>query len=223
MTTAAARFTLECGRKRPQPVPVAKLARAAFMAAVAVLSVQYMASASDGDPPSMPDFAEVKKTVERYLDSIEEYRPGDLIFREQIGPLFARIEAIGWKVDNRTEIEARLVSEQSFLGKSLSTKAGRKFMRQVTRYPYAFDRLEHMANLPQGQRTIRDLIRGPDGYKMIEYMTTSPGGKELGRMLSNTPRGKGFNAPTERVYTADDLVASLKSSHESAVAASASR
>ena len=56
-------------------------------------------------------------------------------------------------------------------------------------------------------------VTDPDGYKLFEYMTTSKGGKALGEQLSNSRRGRNFNKPTGRIYTAKGLIERLKLSH----------
>jgi hypothetical protein len=87
-------------------------------------------------------------------------------------------------------------------------------MRSVSEYPDAYDRLDRMSQLRNGQRTVRDLIRGPDGYKLIEYMTTASGGEHLGDMLADGPGGQGFNKPTGNIYTAGQLLEALHKSYE---------
>jgi len=87
-------------------------------------------------------------------------------------------------------------------------------MRQISKYPGAYDRMDHLSQLPRGQRMLGDLVKGPDGYKMIEYMATAKGGQQLGKMLSETPKGHHFNRPTGRIYTAEQLLAQLKSRFE---------
>jgi hypothetical protein len=99
------------------------------------------------------------------------------------------------------------------LVKRLRSKEGKKFMRQAARYPQAYDRLDHLERLPDGQRILKQLIEGPDGYKLIEYLATAPGGKNMGQMLSSTPKGKKFNESTGRIYTQEQLLTRLKQSY----------
>jgi hypothetical protein len=49
---------------------------------------------------------------------------------------------------------------------------------------------------------------------MIEYMTTTKGGKNLGKYLSKAKTGKGFNAPTNRIYTEKQLIQAIKLAYE---------
>ncbi len=129
------------------------------------------------------------------------------------------------------QILERVPAKDEFLAEQLRTPGGRKFMRQISRYDDAYDRLDRLSRLPHGQQTVIDLIRGPDGYKMLEYMTTTPGGEALGEQLSNAPKGKNFNRTTGRIYTAETLLkrleqsraATLKSAKPTGLAGSTSR
>ncbi|MBU4272528.1 MAG: hypothetical protein KKE86_05480 [Planctomycetes bacterium] len=169
--------------------------------------------------PIPPFFAEIRQTVLGYFKDQPNYRPGDLITRKKVEPLLVRLQEMGLPLPEKKEILDAVPVEGEFLAGQLSTPAGWKFMRQISRYPDAYDRLDRLSRLPRGRQTVRDLIRGPDGYKMIEYMTTAAGGKELGKMLSNSPNGKKFNAPTGRVYTAEILLERLEQSRAASVKA----
>ena len=165
---------------------------------------------------SLPALAKVKNVVARHFDALPDYRPGDLISRGQLEPLFGRLERTGWNVADRKEILEATPADTDFLVRQLRTQPGRKFMRQVAAYPEAYDRLDRLSRLPHGKKTIKALIRGPDGYKMIRYLTTTPGGRELGKQLSNAPKAAAFNKPTARIYTVELLLRRLKQSHAAA-------
>jgi hypothetical protein len=130
--------------------------------------------------------------------------------------LFRRLEKLGWKVADRREMLDRVPADNELLVRELRTSAGRKFMRQMDRYPDAYDRLDRLTHMPQGTSTLKRLVAGPDGYKLIEYLTTASGGREMGKMLSDTPRGRGFNRSTDRIYTQQLLMESLKRSYKEA-------
>ncbi len=177
------------------------------------------ATESRAEDKLIPPFTEIRQTVLGYFENQPNYRPGDLITRKKVEPLLVRLQEMGLPLPEKKEILDAVPVEGGFLAKQLSTPAGRKFMRQISRYPDAYDRLDRLSRLPRGQQTVRDLIRGPGGYKMIEYMTTAAGGKELGKMLSNSPKGKKFNAPTGRIYTAKILLKRLEQSRAESVKA----
>ncbi len=83
----------------------------------------------------------------------------------------------------------------------------------MAKYPEGYDRLDRMVRLPRGEIFTEDLIHNPGGYQMVEYMATAQGGIEMGKMLSETPKGKNFNQPTGRIYTAEQLIARVKKSY----------
>ncbi len=167
----------------------------------------------------IPPISEIRRTVLDYFEDQEDYRPGDMITREQIEPLLERLREKGLPLPDAKEILDSVPEKGEFLVDQLGTPAGRKFMRRIARFPEAYDRLDRLGRLPRGKRTVADLIRDPGGYKMIEYMTTAAGGKELGRMLSNSPKGKNFNRPTGRTYTAELLLERLERSRAESIKA----
>ena len=175
-----------------------------------------LASAADGQK-GPTSFTEIKRAVLRHFDKTPDYRSGDIISRSDVESLFGRLERLGWTAADRKEILKAVPADNNFLVKQLRAPAGRKFMRNIAKYPDAFDRLDRLSRLPYGKNTIKALIRGPDGYKMIEYMTTTHGGRQMGKMLSDAPKGTGFNKPTGRIYTVKQLLTRLKQSYESAI------
>jgi hypothetical protein len=156
--------------------------------------------------------SEIEEIVLRHFRTDANYRAGDLITRDKVEPVLAKLREKGLPLPDAKQILDKVPSRNEFLPQQFRTAAGQKFMRQVSDYSGGYDRLDRLARLPHGEQTIRDLIRGPDGYKMIEYMTTAQGGKALGNQLSNAPLGKDFNEATGRIYTVDQLLARLEQS-----------
>jgi hypothetical protein len=178
------------------------------------------AAAQTGGQPG-PSAAEVRQVVLQYFDDQDCYERGDLITRAEVEPLLERLRQMGLKLPNAKQILSDILTDDDFLPRQLATPAGQRFMRQISRYPKVYDRLDRLSRLPLGQQTIRDLIRGPDGYKMLEYMSTASGGRELCKMLSNSPGAGDFNAPTGRIYTAEGLLLRLEKSRAAAAKAKA--
>jgi hypothetical protein len=58
------------------------------------------------------------------------------------------------------------------------------------------------------------LVHTPGGDEMITYMTTTKGGSNLGNMMSGVRGGTNLNKSTGRIYTVDDLLATLKKLHD---------
>ena len=186
-----------------------------------LLAVFVVAATCSGGPAGgrqkdkpLPPFEQIEQTVWRHFEVDPEYRPGDIITRSQVAPLFTLFKRMGFKPADGKRILGKVSPDGSFLVRHLLGGGWRKFMRRIASYPNAYDRLDRLARLPHGKQTIRDLIRGPGGDEMIEYMTTSKGGKNLGKLLENAPKGKNFNRPTGRIYTAEMLVQALKKSYQ---------
>jgi hypothetical protein len=165
-----------------------------------------------------PKFSKVSAEVERDLRASKDYRSGDIISRDEVEAVFERLKQLGWNVRDRKEIAEETLANDSFLVRELRTEDGHRFMRQISSFPNAYDRLERLAGLADGERIVQRLIAGPDGYKMMEYLTEASGGEQLGQMLSEAPQGQDFNRPTGRIYTAQQLLERLKTSHERASA-----
>jgi len=185
--------------------------------AIAILLSVGVVSATD---KPMPPFSDVEAAVLRYFRALPNYRSGDLITRGEVKPLWGQLQKLGFSPSDAEQIIGDIPAKNEFLPTQLRTRAGKKFMRQIAKYPDAYDRLDRLSRMPHGRQTIRDLMKGPGGEKMIEYMPTTSGGKELGKLLSNNPRTRNFNKPTGRIYTAAMLIARLEESHTAAVKAS---
>lgn len=192
---------------------------AIFIGLVAILFQICLETAQGAEPAKakLPSSEKIRHTVEEHFARQKERQPGDLIWKSAAAPVFKQLEELGWKVANRDSIQSAMLPDHSFLVQIYNTGDGRRFLRDCSRYSRAYDRLDHLSRLPDGELTIRRLIAGPDGYKMLEYMTTAPGGEVLGNMLSNAPNGNGFNDRTGRIYTVEQFVARLQKSYDDAL------
>lgn len=170
-------------------------------------------------PQEIPSMAEVKKTVSDHFAAKEDYESGNLILREEVKPLLEKLRKQGLPLPDAKKILDNVPQKEEFIARQLATPDGRKFMRRISQYPMAYDRLDRLSRLPRGRSIVQELIRGPGGERMIEYMTTAAGGKELGRMLSNSPGAGDFNAPTGRIYTAEMLLDRLEKSRQESLKA----
>lgn len=164
----------------------------------------------------LPKFETARKLVRMYFQKQAGYQQGDLITREQAEQVFGYLQKIRWDVRDQNEILEATFAEKDFLPRTLRTKHGTPFMREIAKLPQGYDRLDRLAKLPQGKRMVSDLARDKDGYKMIEYLADTQGGEYLGRQLSNAPRGRDFNQPTGRIYTEEEFVRRLKESYDEA-------
>ncbi|MBX3412854.1 MAG: hypothetical protein KF708_09215 [Pirellulales bacterium] len=180
--------------------------------AVALLACG-MAAGDDG-PPELPTFKQVEKLVQDRFGT-HDHEMTDLITREQTDELFAEIAKRGWKIRDGKEILERVPRESEFFVRQLlGSKQGRAFMRDVAPMPLGYDRVDRLSHLERGHRFVKDMIKGPDGYKLIEYLTETRYGKNMGRQLRDAPDGAGFNKPTGRIYTADQLLPVLRDHYD---------
>ena len=178
------------------------------------ISLLAIAVAMAADPVGMrtkvkplPKFSQVSQTVLRHFQAQPGYYRGDLITRQQVEPLLAKLEQLGLPLPDAGQILGSVPSNDSFLRNSSPRRKAGNSCRQISAYSHAYDRVDRLSRLPRGQKIVRNLIAGPGGDRMIKYMTTSPGGKSLGDMLSHDPNGAAFNSPTGRIYTLDSLLA----------------
>jgi hypothetical protein len=195
-----------------------------FVAGILLLLAATLSAAA---PPTVvptkggpiPPFAEVQQTVLDYFEGRPGYQDGDLITRQDVEPLLAKLKKQGLPLTDAKKILEKVPSKGEFLVEQLSSPNGRRFMRRIAALPDGYGRVDRLSRMPRGEQLIRDLIRGPDGDKLIEYMATTKGGREMGKMLSADRGGANFNESTGRLYTVSLLLARLKQSHAAALKA----
>ncbi len=180
---------------------------------LATLCLCLFLAAGTAKAKDLPKFEHVEQFVQRYYHGQPSFEAGDLLSRSRVEPVLSGLKQMGWAVPDAKAVLASVPADNSFLVRELYSPEGLRFMRKVDRYPMAYDRLERLARLPNGRRTVHDLIHGKGGEKMVEYLTISRGGREMGKMLSKIPAGTSFNQPTGKVYTVQALITRLRESH----------
>ena len=161
-------------------------------------------------PVPRPEFAKVAQSVADYFRSLPDQQETDLLSQRQVRAALARVVAVGWQVPEQDKIASRALADNSFIVRELSTPEGRKFMRKLALQPGTYARLDRLSTLQNGQETIHSLIQKKQGEDLITYLATTSGGKNLGRMMAGTKGGVDLNKPTDRIYTAEDLLTALK-------------
>jgi hypothetical protein len=162
----------------------------------------------------------VKQAVDQHFARLPGYRPGDIITKGDVQPLFGRLNELGWPVKDQQAILAQLLGKEDFLVATLRTNAGRRFMGKVSRYDLMYDRLDRIARESGGRELLTSLVRLPDGqrYASPRRPRAVPG---LVDMLPKNASGKtrkvaDYNKPTGRIYTADQLLQRLQQSYDRA-------
>ncbi len=183
------------------------------VAAVLFVAVQpsTCGAATKGAP--LADWSTFRAVAVRQLAMTPGYKSGDLITAPNVEPIFDQFRRMGWVIKESRAIGHELLKDKDFIARKLHTKQGRKFMRRIAKYPNAYDRLYRLGGLSNGRATVSDLVAEPGGHEMIEYLTSEKGGTNLGKMLSKTPKGKGFNKPTGRIFTEQQLLKRLQACH----------
>ena len=182
---------------------------------VTATAVSTAVDAQVQDKAKRPSFEAVKKTVEGTFQKFPDYKPGRLIVQSNVKKVFGEVKKLGWNIPGQKKLLERIVPDGAWLATTLYSRSGRRFMDEISGLPQGYDRVDRLSRIPRGKQTIRDLLKNPGGHTLIKYMTTTPQGRNLGKMLSRDPGGAGFNQPTERIYTVDQLLDELKRLYES--------
>lgn len=189
---------------------------AMMLVAIASFLPRMLAAAEPASPAaSLPSSAAVRATVQAYFSQLPDYRPGMLVTRSQVKPLWGYLARIGWNVADAQTILAAVPDDGDPIVRVLRASGGAEFQQKIAQIPQGYDYIDQLLTLPRGQKIVADLVRGPGGEKMIAYLATTAGGKHMGTMLSR-PAARDFNAPTARLYTSDQLLARLKASYDAA-------
>lgn len=165
--------------------------------------------AAEYSTTSRPPFDRIATAVERHFNSLDYYRPGNLISRSDVADALNYLRDIGWNVPGRAALEGRILSDDAFIVQKLRTKEGARFMAQIASLPGGYDRLDRLSAMSGGRKLIDRLIRDRGGAELIEHLATSQGGANLGNMLAHAKTGSNLNKPTGRIYTVEDLVKTL--------------
>ncbi|MBN2476773.1 MAG: hypothetical protein JXB62_19340 [Pirellulales bacterium] len=165
----------------------------------------------------LPPFEDIRETVSRHFSMLPDYQPGDILAQSEVEPLFVQLDRMGWSVADSKTLVNRVPPDGDFLVRQLRTPEGRKFMRQISPYPGAYDSLDRMRWLPNGQRTVYNLIHQSDrGGDVIKYLRTTEDGKRAERLMGEKPTSPDYNKPTGRIYTAEMLLDRLEEGYAKA-------
>ena len=182
-----------------------------FRTAFVIVLAIYMTGRGFAAPQKQSvDDRVLTKVVESSFAVLPGYQKGDLISRSQIEKVLAKLQLMGVKLPDPGSIAKLGLADESFLVRELSSTDGRRFMRKMAQQNGMYSHLDRLSSIPRGQRMIHDLVRQKDGDKMIEYLATTKGGRNMGAQMAQARGGLDLNKPTGRIYTADDLLAALK-------------
>jgi hypothetical protein len=86
---------------------------------------------AQGGGVSMPSFDQVRKLVEKQLDTQADYQSGDIISQQQVTPIFDQLQTLGWSV----RAQPTFCSWPAWRIKARVARPKVAFMRQSSRYP----------------------------------------------------------------------------------------
>ncbi len=144
-------------------------------------------------------------------------QPGSLLSQGDVTPFFDQVKKLGWNVPDRAAILDSMLPDNDPLVSELRSSQGKALAAQIQKMSGAYDKLDRIIRMPNGQATVHDLTRSKDGYKLVEYLTSTKGGTAMGKMLSKTSKDD-FNQPTGHIYTAEVFLARVKKSYDEAAA-----
>ncbi len=166
-------------------------------------------------PGAMPLLDTVRETVSRHFELLPYYRPGEVLSRSDVEPLFVQLRQMGWTVRDRRSILRRVPADRDFLVLALRTPAGREFMRKVAGSPHVYDRLDRLSWRPRGREAVQELIRRPDAAEAVKALAGGADGKTAAKTtFQGVELGADFRKPTERIYTVEMLLAQLETSYQ---------
>ncbi len=185
----------------------------AICATLILVLANSIGSAAETNLPTWPT---VRDTVTKYFAAKPGHRPFDLISQNDVEPVFDELRRIGLPPRDVEAAADGFLPSNSILVVTLSSEPGRAFMRKVSKFPEAYDRLERLTWLEGGQNILRELIANPNGPKQVERWTTTAGAKEMAAKVAKDPRGMNFSLPTGHMHTAEQLIEELKRNHDEA-------
>jgi hypothetical protein len=153
--------------------------------------------------------ARIQAVVVRRLSGDKTYAPGDLISRSRVEPIINELLDLGFHATESEELYDAILPESDRLVRMLKTPGGVKFMRQVSKIPDVYDRLERLSWTEAGRSILNDLIARTDGPQLLAKMLTPAGAKAVEETLAKDSRGRNFLLPTGHIHTAEELLARM--------------
>lgn len=169
-------------------------------------------------PKTLPKFDVVKAEVERQLRGVRSYKPGDVLSRGSVEPIFGKLANLGWVVSDRKEIVEQVLPDDYFLIRALRAPTNTEFMRHVGQGTdgSGYDRLDRLSRMGDGEILVSRLMQEPGGWNLVDIMSQSREAPGMAQAFSMGPGGKDFTKPTGRIYTEQQFLARLKQSYDKA-------
>lgn len=178
-----------------------------------------IASAAGKKPPTQEQIVAAASAT---FEELSGHKPGDLISQSQANAALQAAAKLGWQAGIESRLAGRALPDGHFLIQRKSSRKGRSFLRKVGKSG-GYAQLDRLSSTSDGKKHIKYLIGQRDGHLLITYMATTSKGRNLGRQMANVRRGVNLNKPTDRIYTAEQLMVAIKELYRSTASQQASR
>jgi hypothetical protein len=156
-----------------------------------------------------PSANQIKQILSAYFMQLPDYQPGDLISQRDAKSVIEEMANQGWQVPKSKELLNNVLGQDAPLVGLLSTKDGKRLMRNVSSYKLVYDRMDRVSRVSGGERMLRDLAKLPDGERYVKMQPPAA----VPDMLDLLPKQKSgrkrsikdYSKPTGRVYTEQAL------------------
>lgn len=161
---------------------------------------------------------QLQALIDKYLRRDPNYKPGDLITRGNVEPIFNDLVDAGFvMVDNSEELYDVFLPDGAFLAQ-FARGAGRDFIRQVWQLPDAYDRLERLSWSKTGQAWLQQLAASKEGPELFKQLLTEKGLAAMEEQLKGDGRARNFRLPTGHIRNEKELLVRLERVVNAAIA-----
>ena len=160
-------------------------------------------------PPPLMDWQTMERVTNQWLDAQPPRPYAKLIVWEDISPLLDEIQKKGWSMPYARPLEAVMVKQSDFLAKFAATESGARWLNASGGSKLLLDRVERVAKMENGQRTLEDVAKIPNGSKFAGPSAKNfmPGLADLLPLKGGRrPEIKDYNKPTGRLYTRAEVI-----------------
>ncbi|MDC0273516.1 hypothetical protein OAK91_02155 [Planctomycetaceae bacterium] len=145
-------------------------------------------------------------TVSEMFAGTKDYQKGDPLTWEFVTPIIEQLREQGLTLPKNAELQPMFLSEGDLFYKMLSTRMGKSFFKDLSKYPESIDRAERYLSLPDGRKELQFIITRKGGAEFFTDMVNNQNGRETARMISSNPGDQKFDQPTGRIYLESQLI-----------------
>lgn len=187
-----------------------------FFAATVAVALLAAGNAAGAEPVAQAktkkiSAGQIKAFVESHLRKDPTYRPGDLLTRAHVEPIFNDLVDMGIEpIENGEELFDKFLPDNYYLALLLRSPQGRVFMRAVADIPHVYDRLERLAWSPIGRQWLMQLTTAADGPEQLKRLLTPAGLKAVAAQLQDERLAELLELPSGKIHTEQELIERLQ-------------